>query len=70
MDPQQIFKELMKSEKLQTHFGISKEELADASYVGDSNNTTIEIVKDVIKGIANRKSPNVVFQGILKKVSD
>lgn len=70
MEAEQIFKEVMKSEELQTHFGISKEELADASYVGDSNNTTIEIVKDVIKGIANRKSPNVVFQGILKKVSD
>lgn len=70
MEAEQIFKELMKSEELQTHFDISKEELADASYVGDSNNTTIEIVKDVIKGIANRKSPNVVFQGILKKVSD
>ena len=70
MDLQVIFKELMKSKELQTHFGISKEELADASYDGESNNTTIEIVKDVIKGIADRKSPHVVFQGILKKVSD
>lgn len=50
MEAEQIFKEVMKSEELQTHFGISKEELASASYVGDSNNTTIEIVKDVIKG--------------------
>ena len=33
MEAEQIFKELMKSEELQTHFGISKEELADASYV-------------------------------------
>ena len=70
MEAEQIFKELMKSDELQTHFRISKEELADASYVGDSNNTAIEIVKDIIKGIANRKSSNVVFQGILKKVSD
>lgn len=70
MEAEQIFKELMKSDELQTHFGISKEELAGASYVGDSNNTTIEIIKDVIKGIANRKSSNVVFQGIMKKVSE
>lgn len=70
MEAEQIFNELMKSDALQTHFGISKEELANASYVSDSNNTTIEIVKDVIKGIANRKSSNVVFQGILKKMSD
>lgn len=70
MEAEQIFKELMKSDELQTHFGISKEELADASYVGNSNNTTIEIIKDVIKGIANRKSSNVVFQGIMKKVSE
>lgn len=70
MEAEQIFKELMKSDELQTRFGISKEDLADVSYVGVSNNTKIEIIKDVIKGIANRKSINVVFQGILKKVSD
>ena len=27
MEAEQIFKEVMKSEELQTHFGISKEEL-------------------------------------------
>lgn len=70
MEAEQIFKELMKSDELQTYFDISKEELADASYVGDSNNAIIEIIKDVIKGIANRKSLNVVFQGIIKKVSE
>lgn len=70
MEAEQIFKELMKSDELQTYFDISKEELADVSYVGDSNNAIIEIIKDVIKGIANRKSLNVVFQGIIKKVSE
>ena len=70
MEPQRIFEELMKSDELQTHLGISKEDVAKASYMEVSNNPMIEVIKDVINGVANNKATNTVFQGILKKVSD
>ena len=69
MEAEQIFKELMKSEELQT-LNINEEEAAQASYVGYSSNVMIEVIKDVINGVANRKSINTVYQGILKKVSE
>lgn len=70
MEPQRIFEELMKTDELQTHLGISKEDVAKASYMEVSNNPMIEVIKDVINGVANNKATNTVFQGILKKVSD
>jgi len=70
MEPQRIFEELMKSDELQTHLGISKEDVAKASYMEVSNSPMIEVIKDVINGVANNKATNTVFQGILKKVSD
>lgn len=69
MEAEQIFKEIMKSDKLQT-LNISEEEAKNASYVSISDNAMIEVIKDVIKGVANRKSINSVYQGILKKVSE
>ena len=70
MEPQRIFEELMKADKLQTHLGINKEDVAKASYMEVSNSPMIEVIKDVINGVANNKATNTVFQGILKKVSD
>ncbi|WP_455536852.1 hypothetical protein [Prevotella koreensis] len=70
MEPQEIFKEVMKAEKLQSYFGISKEEAAAASYTSVSTHTPIEIIKDVINCVANRRTVSSTFQGILKKVSD
>ena len=70
MEPQRIFEELMKADELQTHLGISKEDVAKANYMETSNNPMIEVIKDVINGVANNKATNTVFQGILKKVSD
>ena len=70
MEPKKIFEELMKANELQTHLGISKEDVAKASYMEVSNNPMIEVIKDVINGVANNKATNTVFQGILKKVSD
>ena len=70
MEPQEIFKELMKSEELQSHFGISQEEASAASYTVTTESTPIEIIKDVINCVANRRTISATFQGILKKVSD
>ena len=70
MEPKKIFEELMKADELQTHLGISKEDIANASYMEVSDNPMIEVIKDVINGVANNKATNTVFQGILKKVSD
>ena len=70
MEPKKIFEELMKADELQTHLGISEEDVAKASYMEVSDNPMIEVIKDVINGVANHKATNTVFQGILKKVSD
>ena len=70
MEPKKIFEELMKADELQTHLGISKEDVARASYMEVSDNPMIEVIKDVINGVANHKALNTVFQGILKKVSE
>lgn len=70
MEPQRIFEELMKADELQKHLGISKENVVKASYMEVSNSPMIEVIKDVINGVANNKATNTVFQGILKKVSD
>ena len=70
MEPQEIFKEVMKAEELQSHFGISKEDASAASYTGISEHTPIEIIKDVINCVANRRTVSATFQGILKKVSE
>lgn len=69
MEAEQIFKEIMKSDMLQT-LNISEKEAESASYVSISDNAMIEVIKDVIKGVANRKSVQSVYQGILKKVSE
>lgn len=69
MEAEQIFKEIMKSDQLQA-LNISEAEAANASYVGISDNSMIEVIKDVIKGVANRKTVQAVYQGILKKVSE
>ena len=70
MEPKKIFEELMKPEEHRTHLGISKEDVAKASYMEVSDNPMIEVIKDVINGVANHKATNTVFQGILKKMSD
>ena len=70
MEPKRIFEELMKANELQTRLGISKEDVAKASYMEVSHIPMIEIIKDVINGVANNKATNTVFQGILKKASD
>lgn len=69
MEAEQVFKELMKSDELQS-LNISEEDAANATFVGDSNNVMIEVIKDVIKGVVNHKSVNTVYQGVLKKVSE
>ena len=70
MEPQEIFKELMKADELQTRFGISKEEAEAATYTGVSDKTPNEIIKHVINCVAQRRTVSATFQGILKKVSD
>lgn len=69
MEANQIFKELMKSEDIQTKLGISKEEIDAATYEQASSNVKIEVIKDVINGIVNHKADNTVFQGIRKRLS-
>lgn len=67
MKAEQIFEKLMNSEEMQTSFGISETEAKAEQYAGQSSNPTIEIIKDVIRGIENRKNDNIVYSGIQKK---
>ena len=70
MEPQIIFKEVMKSDKLQSHFNINKIEAEAASYTSQSEHIPVEIIKDVINSVANRRTVQKKFRSILNRVSD
>lgn len=67
MEAEQIFQELLKSDEMQTLFGISKEELANENWNGTTQNHVIEYIKDIINGVEHKKSDTAIYQGILKK---
>ena len=64
MEPQIIFKEVMKSDKLQSHFNINK------TYTSQSEHIPVEIIKDVINCVANRRTVQTTFRSISNRVSD
>lgn len=70
MEPQIIFKEVMRSDKLQSHFNINKTEAEAASYTSQSEHIPVEIIKDVINCVANRRTVQTTFRSILNRVSD
>lgn len=69
MEPQELFKELMKDELLQTRLNITKEEAEQADYMITSDNKNIEVIKDVIQGVVNHKKLNTVYRGIQNLLS-
>lgn len=69
MEPAKIFEELMKSSEIQTRLGISMEEAAAASFMGDSGNPQIEVIKEIIHGVAEQRSPSAVYNAILKRLA-
>lgn len=69
MEPQQLFRELMKDENLHTRLNITKEEAEQADYMVTSDNKNIEVIKDVIQGVVNNKRLNTVFRGIQNLLS-
>ena len=69
MEPQELFKELMKDESLQTRLNISKEDVEKADFMTTSDNKNVEVIKDVIQGVVNHKKLNTVYRGIQNLLS-
>ena len=70
MEPARIFEELMKSSEMQTHLGISMEEAASAHFMGNSGNPQIEVMKEIIHGVAEQKSNTAVYNAIKKRLAE
>ena len=67
MKAEDVFRNLMAADELQTLLGIPKEEVASETYTGESSNPTIEIIKDVIRGVENNKSEARIYQNITRQ---
>jgi len=67
MKAEDVFRNLMAADELQTLLGIPKEEVASETYAGESSNATIEIIKDVIRGVENNKSEARIYQNITRQ---
>ena len=74
MEPQELFKELMKDESLQTRLNISKEDVEKADFMTTSDNKNIEVII-IIDGatdrsyVVNHKKLNTVYRGIQNLLS-
>lgn len=66
MKAEEVFRNLMEATELQTHLGIPKAEVATETYIGESENPTIEMIKEVIRGVEDKKGEARVYQNILK----
>ena len=67
MEAERIFQELLKSDEMQTIFGLSKEKLVNEHWNESSDNHVVEYIKDITNGVEHRRSDNSIYQGILKK---
>lgn len=67
MKAEEVFKELMLADELQSLLGIPKGAVESEVYSGQSDDPRIDIIKDVIRGVENKKSNNAVYQTIIKK---
>lgn len=66
MKAEEVFRNLMEADELLTHLSILKEEVAAETYIGESENPTIEMIKEVIRGVEDKKGEARVYQNILK----
>ena len=67
MEAEKIFQEVIKSDEMQTLFGVRKDDLQNESWEGTTNNHVVEYIKDIINGVEHRKSDVAIYQAILKK---
>lgn len=64
MKAEDVFKKLMEAEELQTLFGIPKEAVTSEQYSGESENGTIELIKNIIRGVENNKIDATVYKSM------
>lgn len=64
MKAEEVFKNLMEAEELQTLFGIPKEAVSSEQYSGESENATIELIKNIIRGVENSKIDATVYKSM------
>lgn len=66
MKAEEVFRNLMEADELLTHLSILKADVATETYIGESENPTIEMIKEVIRGVEDKKGEARVYQNILK----
>lgn len=64
MKAEDVFKNLMEADELQTLLGIPKEAVASEQYSGESENVTIELIKNIIRGVENNKIDATVYRSM------
>jgi hypothetical protein len=64
MKAEDVFKKLMEAEELQMLFGIPKEAVISEQYSGESENGTIELIKNIIRGVENNKIDATVYKSM------
>lgn len=64
MKAEEVFKNLMEAEELQTLLGIPKEAVSSEQYSGESENVTIELIKNIIRGVENSKIDATVYKSM------
>ncbi len=62
MKAEDVFRNLMEADELQTLFGIPKEAVASEKYSGESENTSIELIKNVIRGVEDGIAEPTVYK--------
>ena len=67
MEAERIFQEVIQSDEMQTLFGVRKEDLANETLEGTTNNHVVEYIKDIITGVESRRSDISIYQALLKK---
>ncbi len=67
MEAERIFQEVIQSDEMQTLFGVRKEDLANETLEGTTNNHVVEYIKDIINGVESRRSDISIYQALLKK---
>lgn len=64
MKAEDVFKNLMEADELQTLFGIPKEAVCSETYSGESENVTIERIKNIIRGVEDNKIDATVYRSM------
>ena len=68
MRAEEVFRNLMEADELQTLLGIPKEAVASEVYSGESDNSTIELIKNVIREVEDGKLESTVYKSMQRNI--